>query len=101
MRRLLVLFVAVAVSSCSSAPAPDADGQAIYAQLCASCHSRDLSGGVGPPLGSGSNAAGLSDDVLAATIADGRGSRMPSFARTLSAEQIERLVAYLRERQSG
>lgn len=101
MRRVSVLSLVVALAACSSAPAQDAGGEEIYRQLCASCHARDLSGGIGPALGAGSHAATLDDDVLAATIASGRGSRMPAFGRTLSSDQIDRVVGYLRERQAG
>ena len=99
MRRTGLLVLAVALAACSGAPAPDAGGEEIYRQLCASCHSRDLSGGVGPALGAGSEAALLDDQVLASTIAQGRGSRMPAFSQTLDDAQITRVVAYLREQQ--
>lgn len=87
------------MAACSGAPAPDAGGEEIYRQLCASCHSRDLSGGVGPALGPGSEASLLDDGMLASTIAQGRGSRMPAFGETLDDSQITRVVAYLREQQ--
>lgn len=99
VRRTVLLLLAVAVVSCSGAPAPDAGGEEIYRQLCASCHARDLSGGVGPALGAGSAAAALDDDVLTDTISRGRGSRMPAFGQTLDEDQIARVVAYLREQQ--
>lgn len=100
-RRLLTLGLVVVLAACSGAPAEDATGEEIYSQSCASCHSRDLSGGIGPALGPGSGAADLSDDVITQIISQGRGSRMPSFSRTLSEDQISRVVAFLRERQSG
>lgn len=98
-RTAVVLLLAVALASCSGAPAPDAGGEEIYRQLCASCHARDLSGGVGPALGPGSEASGLDDEILTATISRGRGSRMPAFGQTLDDAQIARVVAYLREQQ--
>lgn len=57
-----------------------------------------MSGGVGPPLGPGSNAASESDEFLEFTIMNGRG-RMPSFSSTLEVDQVERLVGYMREVQ--
>lgn len=101
MRRLLLPILVSLLVACSGAPAEDATGEQIFSQLCASCHSRDLSGGIGPALGPGSHAAELSDEVIAQTIRQGRGSRMPAFSRTLSETQIERLVGFLRERQAG
>ncbi|MEX2278509.1 MAG: cytochrome c [Acidimicrobiia bacterium] len=100
-RRLVLLGVVVVLAACSEAPAENATGADIYVQLCASCHARDLSGGVGPGLGPDSGAVELSDDVIAQTIGRGKGSRMPAFSRTLSDAQIERVVAFIREQQSG
>lgn len=101
MWRRLVLVGVVALAACSGAPAEDATGGDIYLQLCASCHARDLSGGVGPALGPGSGAVDLSDEVIAHTISRGKGSGMPAFSRTLSDAQIDRVVAFVREHQSG
>ncbi|MEX1003913.1 MAG: cytochrome c [Acidimicrobiia bacterium] len=100
-RRLLVLGLVVVLAACSGAPAEDATGEEIFSQSCASCHSRDLSGGIGPALGPGSGAAELGDDVMTQIISQGRGSRMPAFSRTLSEDQIRRVVEFLRQRQSG
>lgn len=103
MRRLIaVLLLTVTglafITSCIKAPAPDATGTEIYAQLCANCHSADLSGGLGPALGPGSNAAEQDDAFLELTITRGRG-RMPSFDGKLSDEQLQRLIAYIRSEQ--
>lgn len=100
MRRLTVLVVVAVLSvACSpGGPAEDASGEEIYIQLCARCHGADMSGGVGPPLGPGSNAASESDEFLEFTIMNGRG-RMPSFSSTLEVDQVERLIGYMREVQ--
>lgn len=88
------------LSACSpGAPDEDASGEEIYAQLCARCHGADLSGGVAPGLGPDSNAATEDDEYLEFTVSNGRG-RMPSFP-SLSTEQLDRLVGYIREVQSG
>jgi mono/diheme cytochrome c family protein len=83
-----------------SRPADDATGEEIYAQLCSNCHGDDLGGGLGPPLGPGSNAAGESDEFIEFTIVNGRG-RMPSFSSSLDAEQLDRLVEHIRGEQGG
>jgi mono/diheme cytochrome c family protein len=101
MRRLLLLLLVALAAACIGPPAEDATGAEIFGQLCASCHASDLSGTIGPALGPGSNAVDLSDGVITATIGRGRGSRMPAFSRTLSDAQIERLVEFIRESQSG
>ena len=51
------LIAGVALGACSGRPADDASGEEVYAQLCARCHGDDLSGGVGPALGPGSDLA--------------------------------------------
>lgn len=92
------LALTLALSACSlGGPAEDATGEEIYAQLCARCHDGDLSGGVGPALGPGSNAASEDDEYLEFTIVNGRG-RMPSFS-SLTEQQVDRLVAHIREVQ--
>lgn len=97
--RLLAMLLALALLGCGG-PEENATGQEIYLQVCARCHAADLSGAVGPALGEESNAAAQSDQFLIDTISEGRG-RMPSFRQTLSREQIERVVGFLRERQEG
>jgi mono/diheme cytochrome c family protein len=89
------------VSACSiGRVADDAACDEIYRQLCAGCHGADLNGGIGPPLGPGSNTAGRPREFLEFTVIHGRG-RMPSFSSSLNDEQLERLVSYLREEQGG
>lgn len=101
MKKILALLIFVfAASSCSTEIAVDADGQEIYSALCTRCHSSDLSGGVGPALGAGSDLAGRPDAYLTQTITAGLG-RMPAFRSTLTAEQIQRVVDYLRASQAG
>ena len=98
MSRMIAIAVLI-LSACSvSRPPPDATGEEIYAQLCSNCHSDDLSGGIGPPLGPGSNAASQPDLFLEIAIMQGRG-RMPSFSSSLDDHQLDRLIAYIREVQ--
>lgn len=99
MRRLAsLLLVALLASACVGRPLEDAGGEEIYLQLCSRCHGVDLEGGVGPPLGPGSNSASQPDSFLESTILQGRG-RMPSFRSSLGEDQVSRLIAYLREEQ--
>jgi len=91
---------AILLTSCVGRPADDATGQEIYLQLCSNCHSDQLEGGlVGPALGPGSTSAELPDEFLRVSILQGRGS-MPSFESSLSDDQVDRLVAYIREVQA-
>ena len=55
---------------------------------------------MGPPLGPGSEVADKPDSYLVLTITRGEG-RMPSLERTLTAEQVDRVVAYIREKEAG
>ncbi|MFZ0013645.1 MAG: cytochrome c [Acidimicrobiia bacterium] len=98
MRLLVAILVAtVIVSACSlGAPDEDATGEEIYAELCAHCHGADLSGGIGPPLGPGSEAAAETDEFLEFTIMNGRG-RMPSFSSSLDENQLDRLIDFMRD----
>ena len=101
MRHLAIMaLLGVLVSACVGRPAADASGEEIYLQLCSNCHGDQLEGGIGPPLGPGSNAADQPDEYLSVTITEGRG-RMPSFSSSLSEDQVRRLVDYLREAQAG
>lgn len=94
----VALMVGATLAGCTPSPAPDATGEEIYLQLCSRCHGEDLAGGIGPALGPGSNAASQDDEFLELTIMRGRG-RMPAFGSTLSADQLERLIGFIRERQ--
>ena len=100
MRRVAIVAVlGVLISSCVGRPDADASGEEIYLQLCSNCHGDQLAGGIGPPLGPGSNAAHQPDEFLHVTISEGRG-RMPSFSSSLTDDQVGRLVEYLREAQA-
>jgi len=97
-------WVAIAIGSslvvaCSlGRPAEDATGEEIYSLLCSQCHGDDLEGGVGQALGPGSDAADEGDGYFRFTIVNGRG-RMPSFSSTLTDDQVDRLIGFLREAQ--
>lgn len=97
-RQVVIAFGVLALAACTGRPAPDATGVEIYQQLCVRCHGADLGGAIGPALGPGSEIEAESDEFIRQTIHNGRG-RMPSFARTLTDEQIDRVISYLREVQ--
>lgn len=98
LSRLLVLLLLVLAACSVGRPPEDASGQEIYRQICSRCHGEGLAGGVGPSLGAGSEVAEMSDEFMRFTIHNGRG-RMPSFSHTLSDEQVDRVVTFIREVQ--
>ena len=75
-------------------------GRDLFVMACSRCHGADLSGveGVAPRLGPGSDAAEESDARLASRIREGE-DEMPRFGAVLTPEQIDQIVAYLREVQ--
>ncbi len=101
MRRLFVTLVMAIIlaSGCSTNLPPDATGAEIYGALCTRCHGSDLSGGIGPALGAGSELVDRPDAYLIQTITVGLG-RMPAFRNTLSEEQITTVAEYLRQQQA-
>jgi len=98
VRLVLASLLVGMLSACVGRPPEDATGEEIYLQLCANCHGDSLQGAVGPSLGPGSGAASQPDEFLRVTISQGRG-RMPSFQSSLSDEQVERLIGYIRQEQ--
>lgn len=98
-RRWPVIAAVALLSACGvGRPPEDAAGAEIYSMLCTNCHGADLEGGIGPPLGPGSNSADQPDSFLETTIEHGRG-RMPSFSSVLSDDQLGRLIDYIRQVQ--
>jgi cytochrome c6 len=84
-----------------ASPAPDAAaGEQTYKSNCVVCHAAD---GTGSPTGKALKAPDLHSDVvqkmtvaqMEAQVSDGK-NNMPPFKNTLSKEQIEGVVAYVR-----
>jgi cytochrome c6 len=94
--RLAVLLVTILLltAACSSVD-PNATPPEVFEQACARCHGIGMGGGVGPSLGSRSDAATKPDESLLTTITNGR-ARMPSFRNQLTEAQIRGLVEYIR-----
>ena len=102
-------MVGVLLGSCAGDPpevplGPDgqpdpvlAQGRAVYAEHCASCHGRSGGGGLGPRLNDGAAVAAYPDiDDQVEVVADGKGT-MPSFAGRLTDRQIGAVTRYTRE----
>ena len=95
-RRVSVLAVALLVllTGCRET---SVDGPTLYTRNCAACHGSDLSGSVGPAIGPGSPSVTATDDELRTVIVVGA-EGMPG--SNLNPEQLEALVAYIRDRQA-
>jgi mono/diheme cytochrome c family protein len=74
-------------------------GDAVFGELCASCHGNDGEGGIGVRLHSDDLLANVGDEFLYRAIVEGRPSTaMPSW-RHLSARTVAALIARLRDWQ--
>ena len=82
------------LAACAPTELVDASGEEIYGELCARCHGVELEGGVAPGI---ELTTETTDEHLATVIRDGVGV-MAGFGSTLSSEQIDRVVDYLRTR---
>lgn len=72
-------------------------GEQLYQQHCSACHGSNGSGGVGVPLALPDFQASVSDDYLRETIRLGRPGRiMPPFP-SLTDDQIDRVIGYIRQ----
>jgi mono/diheme cytochrome c family protein len=73
-------------------------GAEVYNELCAQCHGSDGEGGVGPALNDPQFQQGNSDQNIFDTINNGhKATSMIAWGEILSAEQIQQLVAFIRQ----
>lgn len=94
---LLFLFPA-ALALAQGAPR---DIGKFYAQTCAQCHGRNLTGGVGPSLMDDQWIHGSRDEDIAKVIRDGVPDAMDSFREQLGEAGIRAMVVFIRERRAG
>jgi len=93
--------VALAVITLWSTALVAEDAASLYKAKCAACHGADGKGdtAMGKKLGvrdfASPEVQKMSDDELTAVIADGK-NKMPSYKKSLKAEQIKELVGYIR-----
>lgn len=97
----ILVLLALPLAACGGVGATDdLSGEDLVDQVCSRCHGGNLGGGIGPPLGPGSNAAtNLTDEQIAGVLEVGPGA-MPSF-QGLNDEQVAGLIAFLRTVQAG
>jgi glucose/arabinose dehydrogenase len=101
-RLLLATTLAAAASAAFAQTAPvRRDIGKFYAQNCASCHGRNLQGGLAPSLLDDSWTHGSTDVDLARVIREGITDAMPGYSEELSEGEIRAMVIFLRERRAG
>lgn len=96
MNTITKILTAVAVAGLLATPALASDmpdGAKIFKKKCSMCHKIDKKK-VGPAV----KAMNTDAEVLRSTITDGR-KMMPKYSGKLSAEEIDAVVAYLKEQQ--
>jgi cytochrome c oxidase cbb3-type subunit 3 len=72
-------------------------GRQLFVQMnCAGCHGGRAGGGMGPSLRDQDWLYGSSDEHIFDSIAEGRGEGMPAWGTRLPADQIWRIVAYIK-----
>ena len=100
LQRTLLATLATAIILWGTALAAQ-DAAATYKAKCSACHGADAKGDtpVGKKMGikdlASPEVQKLSDDEMAAVIADGK-NKMPSYKKSLKPEQIKELVGYVR-----
>jgi cytochrome c6 len=98
---ILGLLLCVAYGVLASPAEGQGGGEALYKSKCAGCHGADGQGQTA--VGKANNIRDLgsadvqaqSDDAIAGIISGGKG-KMPAYGKSLKADQIKDLVAYLR-----
>lgn len=96
MNNITKIFAAIAVAGLLTTPAIAADapdGAGIFKKKCSLCHKIDKKK-VGPAV----KAMNQDAEVLRSVVTDGR-KMMPKYSGKLSAEEIDAVVAYLKEQQ--
>ncbi len=78
-------------------PAAIKSGQQLFIQMnCVGCHGYDAKGGMGPDLTDKYWRFGGTDADIFASIYEGRSQGMPAWGALLPADEIWRMVAYIR-----
>ena len=77
-------------------------GKALFEQVCASCHAKDLSGSTGFNLKDGEWIHGSEPSAIINNIKNGfANAGMPGFGAVYSEEQLQAIVAYILSKREG
>jgi len=106
MKRVLLVCMAlgaILLFSCTQSDKPAHEGsgegsrgEKLFATYCQGCHGPGAKGDIGPDLTDDEWRYGGSDDDIFTTISNGRPGGMPSWKNTLSKEDIQELIKYIR-----
>ncbi|HEY6128926.1 MAG TPA: c-type cytochrome [Candidatus Acidoferrum sp.] len=99
--RLLAILGVAVMGFCAKSISAQTPGEAVFKTKCAVCHGADGKGET--PVAKANKQRDLgsaevqkqSDGELSAIIGSGKG-KMPAYGKSLKAEQIKELVAYIR-----
>ena len=98
-----LLFAPLLTTVALAAEGPDYSKmktEQVFEQLCASCHGKDLSGGLGGSLVDGEWKHGGSDEEILKSIKEGNAQLgMTAFKTVLDDRQIRSLVIHIREKE--
>jgi cytochrome c oxidase cbb3-type subunit III len=73
------------------------DGRELFVRMnCSGCHGGRAGGGMGPSLRDEDWLYGNTDQQIFSTIVEGRAHGMPSWSKTLTNDQVWKLVAYVK-----
>jgi mono/diheme cytochrome c family protein len=89
----LVVLAAAPRASAQDELATEKDVERLFATSCGFCHE---DGGRGEGKGPALMATKRNDEYLMNRIATGKPGRMPAFGRSLTVEQIEAIIRYIR-----
>ena len=96
-----VVFVTVSCSASAPSAAGDPQlelGRSMFAARCSACHGPSGAGAFGPKLSEGAVVKKYPDPAdQRAVVANGRGN-MPKWSSILSADEIDAVVRYTREK---
>ena len=81
--------------------AQNISGKDLYMKYCATCHGKDMNGGMAKSLTDGSWQFGGTDAEIFTHIEDGLPKRgMPGFQVSLTEEDVEKIIVFIRKEES-
>jgi glucose/arabinose dehydrogenase len=99
--RLCITFGLFAIFSFNIFAQNKMSGKDLYIKYCATCHGKDMDGGMAKSLTEGVWQFGANDAEIFKHIEEGLPKRgMPAFQASLSEEDIEKIIVFIRKEES-